>query len=59
MDLYDAYSFVEEQIGLLEEELANTSDKAKKHFINAKLNNFKNIKNLLCELNGIRQGITQ
>lgn len=57
MDLYDAYAFVEEQIGLLEEELVGTADKAKKHFIGARLDNFKNIKKLLCELNGRRQGM--
>ena len=57
MDLCDAYAFVEEQIGLLEEELADNTDKAKKHFIGARLDNFKNIQKLLRELNGRRQGI--
>ena len=57
MGLYDAYAFVEEQIGLLEEELADNTDKAKKHFIGARLDNFKNIQKLLRELNGRRQGM--
>ena len=57
MDLYDAYAFVEEQIGLLEEELADNTDKAKQHFIGARLDNFKNIQKLLRELNGRRQGV--
>lgn len=57
MDLCDAYAFVEEQIGLLEEELADNTDKAKKHFIEARLDNFKNIQKLLRELNGRRQGM--
>lgn len=50
MDLHDAYCYVEEQIGLLEEELADNTDKAKKHFIGAKLDNFRNIRELLNEL---------
>ena len=57
MDLCDAYAFVEEQIVLLEEELADNADKAKKHFIKARLDNFKNIQKLLRELNGRRQGM--
>lgn len=57
MDLYDAYCFVEEQIGLLEEELADNADKAKKHFIGVRLDNFKNIQKLLRELDGRRQGM--
>lgn len=57
MDLCDAYAFVEEQIGLLEEELADNTDKAKHHFIGARLDNFKNIQKLLRELNGRRQGV--
>ena len=57
MDLYDAYCFVDEQIGLLEEELAGNTDKAKEHFIGARLDNFKNIKNLLRELDERRQGM--
>lgn len=57
MDLYDAYCFVEEQIGLLEEELADNTDKAKECFIGARLDNFRNIQKLLRELDRRRRGI--
>lgn len=57
MDLCDAHAFVDEQIGLLEEELADNTDKAKKHFILARLDNFKNIQKLLRELDERRQGM--
>jgi hypothetical protein len=57
MDLYDAYCFVDEQIGLLEEELADNTDKAKEHFIGARLDNFRSIQKLLRELDRRRQGI--
>ena len=57
MDLCDAYAFVKEQIGLLEEELADSADKAKQHFIGARLDDFKNIQKLLRELNGRWQGM--
>ena len=51
LDVYDAIAFVDDQISVYTTELLdNQDDKAKMQFIDAKLNNFKNIRELLNEL---------
>ena len=51
LDVYDAMAFVDDQISVYTTELLdNQDDKAKMQFIDAKLNNFRNIRELLNEL---------
>ena len=51
LDVYDAIAFVDDQISVYTTELLdNQDDKVKMQFIDAKLNNFKNIRELLNEL---------
>ncbi len=51
LDVYNAMAFVDDQISVYTTELLdNQDDKAKMQFIDAKLNNFRNIRELLNEL---------
>ena len=51
LDVYDAMAFVDDQISVYTTELLdNQDDKAKMQFIDAKLNNLRNIRELLNEL---------
>jgi hypothetical protein len=51
LDVYNAIAFVDDEIRVYTTELIdNQDDKAKVHFIGAKLDNFRNIRELLNEL---------
>lgn len=58
LDVYNAIAFVDDQISVYTTELLDSQDdKAKMHFISAKLDNFRNIRELLNELYERRQGM--
>lgn len=57
VDLIGAYSFLDDKISVLEDDL-NVDDKAKKHFIAAELDNYKNVKSLIDELRKERNVMT-